>query len=130
MFKKVLLSISLAVSVIAAPVYALPEIYLGQANGVEFILPPNESQIFTNVFMWTINANCEILCDKNEVNTVYFKVLKKTGSLNGMSLKSGDSMNLDLHSKDEMLISSSPGSKVELKNIGRTTIHAYCNLVS
>jgi hypothetical protein len=79
MFKKVLLSLSLAVSVIAAPVYALPEIYLGQANGVEFFLPPNESQIFTNVFMWTINANCEIKCDKNEVNTINFKVLKKTG---------------------------------------------------
>ena len=130
MFKKVLLSISLAVSVIATPVYALPEIYLGQANGVEFILPPNESQIFTNVFMWTINANCEIQCDKNEVNTIKFKVLKKTGSLNGIPLKTGDSMSVDLHSKDEMLISAFPGSKVELKNIGRSTVHAYCTLVS
>lgn len=130
MFKKVLLSISLAVSAIAAPVYALPEIYLGQASGVEFILPPNESQIFTNVFMWTINANCEIQCDKNEVNTIKFKVLKKTGSLNGMHLKTGDTMSVDLHSNDAMIISAFPGSKVELKNTGRTTIHAYCNLVS
>lgn len=130
MLKKLLISLGLAVSVIAAPVYAIPEIYIGQASGVEFILPPNESQIFTNVFMWAISANCEIQCDKNETNTITFTVLKKTGSLNGLALKSGDSMSVDLHSKDEMLITANPGSKVELKNIGKTAIHAYCNLVS
>lgn len=130
MFKKMLVSLSLAVSVLATPVYALPEIYLGQSSGIEFVIPPNDAQVFTNVFMWTINANCEIECDKGTTNTVQFKVLKKSGSLNGESLKSGDSRSVDVNSKDEMHISAHPGAKVELKNIGKTAIHAYCNVIN
>lgn len=126
-----LISLGIVVSVFATPSHALkPEIYIGQANGVEFVLPPNEAQIFTNIFMWTINANCQMQCDKNEVNTVQFKVLKKSGSLNGESLKTGDSRTIDIHSKDEMIISANPSGKVELKNIGKTTIHAYCNVIN
>jgi hypothetical protein len=132
MLKKLIASLVLGLSVCVTSAMAkpMPEIYIGQSNGVDFVLPPKESQILTNVFMWTLKASCVMSCEKNETNIIVFKILKKTGALNGIPLSSGDSMSIDIHPADELNITAYSGSKVELKNMGNTTIKATCNIVS
>lgn len=131
MLKRLFASLVLGLSVCATPIMAkpIPELYIGQSSGIDFVLPPSESQILTNVFMWPLKANCQMSCEKNQINTIFFKILKKTGNLNGIELTSGDSMSIDIRSNDELKIIANSGSKVEMKNTGSTTIKATCNIV-
>ncbi|NDH09726.1 MAG: hypothetical protein EBY16_08985 [Gammaproteobacteria bacterium] len=132
MLKKLIASLVLGLGVCLTSVMAkpMPEFYIGQSNGVDFVLNPNESQILTNVFMWPLKANCLMSCENDQINTIFFKILKKTGSLNGTPLSLGDSMAIDIKSNDELMIIANSGSKVEMKNIGSTTIKASCNIIA
>lgn len=131
MLKKQIASLVLGFSVFVTPVVAkpIPELYIGQSSGVDFVLASKESQILTNIFMWPLKANCVMSCENDQTNTIFFKVLKKTGNLNGIPLTSGDSMSIDISPHDELNIIASSGSKIEMKNIGTTTIKATCNIV-
>lgn len=131
MFKKLILTAGVVLGLCSNSVFSNPPmIKLGQANGIEYILKPGESQTMTNFYPWTLNANCKMTCEEDEINTIEFKILKKTGALNGIPLNTGDSMSIDIHPKDELVITANTGSKVELKNIGKTTIRADCNVVN
>lgn len=130
MFQKLVLSLGIALGVCANSALAkTPDIYMGASNSVEFVLNPNESQKLTNAFPFVLNAACIMTCDDEQTNTIEFKVLNKTGMLNGTSVNTGELMTLDIHPKDQIVISAPTGSKVELKNIGTTTIHADCNFI-
>jgi len=132
MLKKLIASLVLGLSIAVTPVMAkpLPELYIGQSNGVDFILNPQESQILTNVFMWPLKANCVMSCENNQINTLFFTILKKTGYLNGMLLSTGASMSQDIKTNDVLDIIANSGSKVEMKNLGSTTMKASCNFIN
>ena len=93
---------------------------------IDYELPVNEPQVFSNVFMWTVKASCTI--NSTEANNIIsFRVLRKTGSVNNMNLSSGETVTLILHPKEVVYITALPGAKVELLNQGRTTILASCS---
>ena len=131
MLKKRIAALVLGLCGFVTPVVAkpIPELYIGQSSGVDFVLPSKESQILTNVFMWPLKANCVMSCENNQTNTIFFKVLKKTVNLNCIPLTSGDSMSLVISPNDQLKIIANSGSKIEMKNIGDTTIKATCNIV-
>lgn len=92
---------------------------------VDYELPINDPQVFSNVFMWTVKASCTIKSTEAS-NIVSFKVLRKTGSINNMNLSAGDAMTLTLQPREIIYITALPGAKVELLNEGATTIVASC----
>ena len=92
---------------------------------VDYELPINDPQVFSNVFMWTVKASCTIKSTEAN-NIVSFKVLRKTGSINNRNLSSGDVMTLTLQPREVVYITALPGAKVELLNQGSTTIVASC----
>jgi len=130
MLKKLLgLSTLLCVSFIAdanSSAYIPAEHYLpALGSTVEYTLPPQEPQVFTNVFYWVIKASCTIT-SHSESNDLLVKFLKKTGEVNAQPLNAGDQVEIFLNNKEDIKIVSNPGSKVELTNMGDTTITAVC----
>ena len=96
-----------------------------QGISIEFKLPPNEPQTFTNAAFWTITATCKISTrDIADVFNVH--VLKKTGKVNGQNLSSGDILNFTVHSGEKMEISAESGAQVEITNQGLHTVVASC----
>lgn len=95
---------------------------------VEYVLNVNEPQVLANQFLWTIRAVCKIKCDVDDGNLISFKVLRKSGSLNGESLTVGDSVDVVVHNSDKIYISAVSGAQVELVNVGTETIKAECSV--
>lgn len=93
---------------------------------VEYELPPNEPQVFSNVFMWPVKASCKIISATPE-NTIAFRVLRKNGSVNDVKMSSGDQMTLVFYPNDVVHITAASGGKVELLNLGKNKISALCS---
>jgi hypothetical protein len=94
-------------------------------SSIEYTLPPQEPQVFTNVFYWVIKASCTIT-SHSESNALLVKFLKKTGEVNEQRLNAGDQIEIVLNNKEDIKIVSNPGSQVELTNMGDSTINAVC----
>jgi hypothetical protein len=128
MLRKFIVSLGLLISAIAMPVLAAPkEVYLSMStSGIDFYFEPNQSQVFTNAFPWTLKATCQVVCDDSVMNSMQAKILKKSGILNDQTLNIGESMCLDIHNGDVFSLIAPSGSKVEIKNVGGSTIKANC----
>lgn len=99
------------------------EIVIG--SGVHYKLLPNDPQIISNQYLWTVNATC-IIKSKTEDNFLSFKVTKKQGTLNDEVLVAGDSRVIRLKYNDEMKMTAKSGAEVELLNIGKDPIVTEC----
>jgi len=91
----------------------------------DFVLAPETPTEFVNVFVWTINAVCTMVTELDTV-PLSFKVIKRTGSLDGNPLSAGDQMDVNVHPMDVVRISASPGARVELTNHSTKDIIARC----
>lgn len=91
----------------------------------EFVLPPNDPQIFTNTWFWTLEAKCTII-SKQENMPFSFTMLRKNGTLNGVALVKGDAMDMIVNHGDVLHITAASGGRVELVNRGEETIKASC----
>lgn len=130
MIRKMLISLSLILSIISQPSFATREIMLSMGSDIEFNFQANEAQVFTNAFPWLLNVSCTITCDDVVKNAMQVNVLKKNGSLNNMPLKAGDFMCLDVYNRDTFKISAVSGAKVQIKNIGQGPIKASCAITN
>lgn len=117
-----------AASFLCVKSFAITTDFFRQGNGVEYILAVNEPLHITNPFMWSVKAVCTMSTEKTDENFIAFKVLRKSGSLNGVSLNTGDSMTVHIHTNDMMYINAQPGAQVELVNIGEEVIKATCSV--
>lgn len=99
-----------------------------QGLAVEYELPANDPQVFSNIFFWKIKATCTIISDPPE-NPLSVKMLRKTGSVNQIPLSAGDSMGLVVQPGDKLNVTADSGAKVELLNLGPKTIRASCSTV-
>ena len=50
----------LAAALLTPPAFATNEHVLRQGMGVEYELPANDPQIFSNIFLWSLKATCTI----------------------------------------------------------------------
>lgn len=125
MLKKIAIGLLFAASPVwSATMHAWPA--AGNTDAIQFTLPPQEPQAFTNQFYWTITAHCKIESENLE-NRISVKFLRKTGQVNDIKLKSGDTIELTLQNKSSISIVSPPGSKVELTNNEDKPMHAFCS---
>lgn len=93
---------------------------------IEYDLPANNPQVFSNYFFWTITATCVIHTQDNS-NTIIVKGLNKKGKINGTPLTEGQTMVLTIHDNDRLVISADSGAKVELTNQGAHSVKAVCS---
>ena len=125
MIRKIGLTALCATTLFSNVVFSATEHVFTQAAHFDFLLPANEPQIFTNTFFWTVKSRCTIISDLYD-NFFSLKVLRKTGSLNGVHLSKGDSMDVNVHPGDSLFITAVSGGRVELTNHGEKAITARC----
>lgn len=121
--------ITLGLLLATASAWSAPVLNWPAASSTEvfrFTLDPQDPQAFTNQFYWTITARCKIESENFE-NHISVKFLRKTGQVNDIKLKSGDSIEVILQNKSTISIVSMPGSKVELTNNEDKPVHASCS---
>ncbi len=99
------------------------EIQIG--SSVQYKLLPNDPQLISNQYLWTVSAIC-IIKNKTDDNFLSIKVTKKQGTLNDEVLVAGDSRIIRLKYNDEINITAKSGAEVELLNIGKTPIITEC----
>ena len=116
----------LAGSIFSSPSFATINYNFQASPAYDYELPANEPVVFSNIFMWSISANCVILSEKED-NFISFKLLRKSGSINETPLSSGDEMSLIVHPNDTFYVTALPGAKVELINHGDKSIIARCS---
>ena len=97
-----------------------------QGLSVEYELPVNDPQVFSNIFFWTIKAVCTIVSETSE-NPLSVTMLRKNGLVNDLQLTQGDSMGLVVQPGDRLHITAVSGAKVELVNQGVKTVRASCS---
>ncbi len=99
------------------------EIQLG--SGIQYNLTPNNPQLISNQYLWTVNAICVIQSETDD-NFLAFKVTKKQGTLNDELLVAGDARTIRLKYKEKVNISAKSGAEVELLNVGKDLIVTEC----
>ena len=105
--------------------YAVSNQVFSQGLAVEYELQPNDPLILSKIFFWQISAVCTVTSDAEE-NPISIKMLRRTGSFNGVPLSAGDTTGLVLHPGDKLNIIAESGSKVELVNMGDVVVRASC----
>ena len=125
MLRKIGLTVLSAASLFSTSTFSATEHVFGMSAPYEFTLPPNVPQVFSNVFFWSVEANCNI-SSKSENNLFSFTVLRKSGSLNNIPLSEGDAMALVVHPGDILHITAVSGGRIELTNHGESAITASC----
>ncbi|MDX1838824.1 hypothetical protein DIZ81_13710 [Legionella taurinensis] len=93
---------------------------------VEYDLPPNSPQVFSNYFFWTVTATC-VMHSEDPSNNILVKALSKSGKINGMPLTKGQQTVITIHNRDHIEISADSGAQVELTNYGPHTVKATCS---
>ena len=126
MIRKAGLTLLCAANLFATNAFSVTTNAFMQGPVAEYVLVPNEPQVFVNVFMWTVKATCK-LTSKNEENPLEIKVLNKSGSFNGIPLSAGDSMTVIVHANDRIVITAAPSGKVELVNRGTVSMKVGCS---
>ena len=96
-----------------------------QGYVAEYVLHPNNPEIFTNIFLWTVKASCKISITE-ESNPLQISVLNKTGTVNSVPLISGDTMLVTVHNNEKVYITADSGAKVKLENKGIADIRIAC----
>jgi hypothetical protein len=93
---------------------------------MEYELPANDPQLFTNYMFWTIEANCT-LTTEDESNELYVEAVKKKGKVNESSLSQGETMSLIVHNNEVLRLSADSGAQVRITNLGEHIVKAKCS---
>jgi hypothetical protein len=112
-------------ALLATPVISASPYLFQVSPSVDYELPPNDPKVISNVFRWTINAECTVV-ESDETSSILFKILRKTGTINQIILAKGETLRVAVHPDDTFQVIAIPGASVELTNEGETTITARC----
>jgi hypothetical protein len=93
---------------------------------IDFDLPAKEPQNLSNVFRWTINAECTII-KSDETSVILFKMLRKNGVLNDIIFHRGESLRIAVKLQEKFTIVAEPGSTVQMTNEGETLVTFRCS---
>ncbi|EHL32846.1 hypothetical protein [Legionella drancourtii] len=107
--------------------YALENnIMLQQGVTIEYELPPNQPQIFSNYMFWTIEANCKMITE-DENDDLHVVALARKGKVNDVPLSTGQSLQITIHPNENLKISADSGAKVQITNLGQHMVKASCS---
>ncbi|RUR13278.1 hypothetical protein [Legionella sp. km772] len=126
MLKKIGFSL-LCVAASISSSYAVSKNNILQAGAtLEYELPPNEAQTFSNYMFWEVEADCKIFT-QDEGNVLFAKATAKKGKLNGIPWVKGDTLRVTVHDGEILKITASPGAQVQITNEGEHLVKAICS---
>jgi hypothetical protein len=125
MKKKLKTALFCITALLATPVLSASQCLFQVNPSVDYELPPHEPKVISNVFRWTINAECTIL-ESDTNSSIFFRILRRTGTINQITLEKGESLRVDVHPDETFEVIAVPGASVELTNEGETPITARC----
>lgn len=127
MFRKLGLPVLCIAATLTTHAFAATHNYALQVGAtLEYVLPPNEPQIFSNYMFWTVDADCKIT-SPDEGNILYAVALAKKGKLNDIPWTKGDSLRVTVHNGEILKISAEAGAQVSITNEGASTVIATCS---
>ena len=85
---------------------------------------PQHPVSLENPLPWYLEAHCSMITDKE--NMLYGVMKKKKGSINGKTLKQGESMSVLIKNNEMLHIGADAGAKIEIVNNGESLITAVC----
>lgn len=119
MFKKLGISLLTAtISIFSATAYCAAYEY-------EFI--PNVPQVFTNYSFWDLGFTCRMTTE-DESDELMAEAKAKKGSINGIPLKAGETLRMQIHSGDVLKLKADSAAVVHITNLGAHTVKATCEL--
>lgn len=127
MLKKIGFSLLLTAAVVSTNVYSVTINHQLQAGmSIEYDLPPNDPQLFTNYMFWAVEANCKISTE-DESNVLFAEATNKNGKINNITLKKGQSTRVTVYPGEILKLSADSGAQVRITNEGKHTVHAICS---
>lgn len=93
---------------------------------VDYDLPPNQPQVFSNYMFWTIEANCKMTIEGDSTN-FFLAALAKKGKINDLPIVAGQSLQLTIRANENLKIIAESGAKVEITNLGPQMAKASCS---
>lgn len=99
-----------------------------RAKSIELSLAPHGSKIIQNNYAFSMDATCTIHTTQEKSNTIRLHVVENTGIVNGKHLSKGQSTSVVLKGQKALSVHASPGSKVNIENLGDNTIQATCSV--
>ncbi len=127
MLKKIGISLLCMAATISTSTYAVSKNNILQAGAtIEYELPPNEPQTFSNYMFWAIEANCKIITE-DEGDVFYAVAVAKKGKLNGIPWSKGDALRVTVHNGENLKINADSGASVKITNEGAHLVRAICS---
>jgi len=124
--KKIKLALLCAASLLTTNAFSITNHEFSLGSSVQYELPPNDPQIFSNIFFWSIKAVCSVVSEGPE-SVLFVTMLHKNGVFNDNKLPEGSSMSIVVQPHDKFFITAVSGAKVELVNQGNQTLLANCS---
>lgn len=126
MVKKIAFTALCLLSLLSSTSFSANAPEIKSAVSIQYDLKPNESQIFSNFLFWELTGTCSILSPVHD-NPLFFTVLAKNGSINGVKYSKGESLDFIAKVGEVFEISAEPNAQVELKNTGNVAVKITCN---
>lgn len=92
---------------------------------IDYELPANEPQVFSNIFRWAVAADCKII-HTDTPRDISFKVLRKKASVNDILLSRGESILATVQPDESFRLSVDAGGTVELTNFSEKAVLTRC----
>lgn len=125
MLRKLGISLCCTLALFTSHAYATENHSLQSGVTLEYVLPPNDPQLFSNYTFWPIDANC-VINSKDESNVLFIEALAKKGKVNGEKLSKGESLRITVHHGDHLKLSADAGAQVRITNEGEHTVKTTC----
>ncbi len=125
MLRKIGFTLLCAITSLSTPSYSMMSHSLQQGVTLEYELPPHDPQLFVNYMFWSIEANCKITSEDENVE-LFAEALAKKGKINDITLSAGQSMQANVQSGGSIKLSADSGAKVQITNLGNHLVRATC----
>ncbi len=99
-----------------------------RAQSMELSLAPHGSKLIENNYGFSLDATCTIHTTQEKSNTIRLNVVENTGIVNGKHLSKGQSTSVVVKGQKALSVHASPGSKVNIQNLGDNAIQATCSV--
>jgi hypothetical protein len=94
--------------------------------GIEYELPPQQPQMFSNYLFWTVDAYCKIITE-DVSNDLFIRAIVKKGKINDTVLIEGQTMLITVYPAERLKISADSGARVEVTNLGQHLVRVSCS---
>lgn len=127
MLRKICCGLLCAITLFSTNTFCLENNLIRTMVSGEYEFQPNQSQIFVNYLFWSVEINCQIV---NQGENVEFQVvaLAKKGKVNERPLSAGESYPFTVSPGENLKINADAGAKFEIINLSPLTVKVNCTL--